>query len=118
GSEVSELTVGVGAEAARLSFVFNKGGCTSKFCRVLIALNAMIPDTATMWRSRTISNARDNFMFGCAISPYSISVGTPLVRRAVAARNFLPLTSFRIFTFIWGELARARETDRHDPHSS
>jgi hypothetical protein len=36
--------------------------------RVLIALKAMIPETATTWRTKTISNARDNFMFGSDIS--------------------------------------------------
>jgi hypothetical protein len=36
--------------------------------RVLMALNAMIPETATTCRTKTISNARDNFMFGSAIS--------------------------------------------------
>jgi hypothetical protein len=42
------------------------GGTTG--WRLLIALNAMIPATATTWRTSTMRSARDNFMLGSDIS--------------------------------------------------
>src|ERR1700731_2330934 len=36
--------------------------------RLLIALKAMMPATATTWRTSTIRSARDNFMLGSDIS--------------------------------------------------
>jgi hypothetical protein len=62
---VSGLTADAAAEFELLAALTGGG---LEFWRVLIALNAMIPDTATTWRTNTISNARDNFMLGPPIS--------------------------------------------------
>jgi len=69
--ELSVVTIGADADA-------------TEACRVLIALKAMIPATATIWRTRTMSNARDNFM----LVPTFLRVhraDAPKERRAVAA---------------------------------
>jgi hypothetical protein len=88
---------------------------TNELSRVLIALNAIIPDTATTCRSKTISSARDNFMFGSGISSKSIPADAAEERRAVAAHSLLCLRSRRIFIGRFGpELARARGIDRLD----
>src|SRR5205823_2368321 len=100
----------------------------NKSCRVLIALNATIPETATMCRTKTISNARDNFMFGSDMSSY-VSADARSERRATVARSFFRERSFGIFIFMRGAprphrgkqlragLARARDVDRRDRHS-
>jgi len=56
------------AAAAGSFSVFDGAADTNELCRVLIALNAIIPETATTWSSKTISNARESFMFGSDIS--------------------------------------------------
>src|SRR2546428_401954 len=61
---VVDLTGGVELAGARVA-------TGAEAWRVLMALNAMIPETATTCRTKTISNARDNFMFGSAISSQS-----------------------------------------------
>src|SRR6059036_3464343 len=80
---------------------------TNDVSRVLIALNAMIPETATTCRSRTISSARDNFMFGSGMFSKSIPAAAD-ARRAVAARSFLCLKSCGIFIGLFGERAHQR----------
>src|SRR5438034_9066119 len=88
-------------------------GGTNARSRVLIALNAMIPDTATTCRSKTISNARDNFMFGSGMPSKSIPADD--ARRAVAARSFLGLNRRGILSrFITGAFAPVCEIDRRD----
>src|SRR4029434_3023322 len=62
-------------------------GDTNARSGVLMALNAIIPETATMCRSKTISNARDNFMFGSGMPSKSIPADAD-ARRAVAERIF------------------------------
>src|SRR5437667_11220399 len=92
-------------------------GGTNARSRVLIALNAMIPDTATTCRSRTISSARDNFMFGSGMFSKSIPAAAD-ARRAVAARSFLCLKSCGIFIGLFGGAhAPAREIGHRDRHS-
>ena len=92
---------------------------TNELSRVLIALNAMIPETATTCNSKTISNARDNFMFGSGMSPKSIPPEAADARRAVAARNFLCLKSCGIFIALFPEGPEpAREIDRLGRRSS
>src|SRR5258707_13530684 len=73
-------------------------GGTNELSRVLIALNAIIPDTATTCRSKTISSARDNFMFGSGISSKSIPADAAEERRAEAPQSLLCLRSRGIFT--------------------
>src|SRR5436309_16142874 len=91
---------------------------TNDVSRVLIALNAMIPDTAITCKSRTISNARDNFMFGSGMSPKSIPAEAAEARRAVAARSFLCLKNGGIFIDrFWAGPALAREIDYPGRHS-
>src|SRR5438093_7691428 len=90
-------------------------GGTNARSRVLIALNAMIPDTATTCRSKTISNARDNFMFGSGMPSKSIPADAADARRAVAARIFFRLSRLGILIdFIEGALAPAREIGHRD----
>ena len=91
---------------------------TNELSRVLIALNAMIPDTATTCNSNTMSNARDSFMFGSGMSPKSIPADAAEARRAVAAASFLCLKSRRIFICLFEATpARAREIGRLDRRS-
>src|SRR5207253_11427409 len=54
-------------------------------CRLLIALKAMIPATATTCSKSTINSARDSFMFGSDRS--SKSAPDAVARRVVAARH-------------------------------
>src|SRR6266568_6815843 len=90
---------------------------TNDVSRVLIALNAMIPDTATTCKSRTMINARDNFMFGSGMSSKSIPAAAE-ARRAVAAKSFLCLKNFGIFIALFGAApAPVREIDHLDRHS-
>src|SRR5437762_1741453 len=101
-----------------LTFAFAEDAGTNEFSRVLIALNAIIPDTATTCRSKTISSARDNFMFGSGISSKSTPADAADERRAVAAQSF-PCLKKR-GTFIIRSQAtreRAREIDRLDRRS-
>src|SRR6187551_3342936 len=80
-----------------------------------MALKAMIPDTATTCRSKTISNARDNFMFGSGMPSKSIPADAADARRAVAADSFLALKSRGILIlFIAGGFATVCEIDRRD----
>src|SRR5205809_6286137 len=68
----------------------------------------MIPDTATTCRSRTISSARDNFMFGSGMFSKSIPAAAD-ARRAVAAGSFLCLKSCGFFIGVFeGAHAPAR----------
>jgi len=91
----------------------------NELSRVLIALNAMIPDTATTCNSNTINNARDSFMFGSGMSPKSISADAAEARRAVAARSFLCRKSRRIFIGLFEATpVRVHEIDRLDRSSS
>src|SRR5881397_2089765 len=76
---------------------------TNDVSRVLIALNAMIPETATTCKSRTISNARDNFMFGSGMSSKSIPPEVADARRAAVASSFLCLKSCGIFIALFWE---------------
>src|SRR3954463_11624069 len=93
-------------------------GGTNARSRVLMALNAMIPDTATTCRSKTISNARDNFMFGSGMPSNSIPAAAAEARRAVAAESLLALKRRGILMrFIAGAFARACEIDRRDRRS-
>src|SRR5438094_8858130 len=105
-------------------------GGTNARSRVLIALNAMIPDTATTCKSKTISNARDNFMFGAGIPSNSVPADAADARRAVAARSFFDLKSCGIFIGLFGAglrphrgaklragPARAREIDHRGRRS-
>src|SRR5881275_1344329 len=55
-------------------------------CRLLIALKAIIPATATTCSKSTIKSARESFMFGSERS--SKSAPEAVARRVVAARNF------------------------------
>src|SRR5438045_7626796 len=97
-----------------LTFAFAEDAGTNEFSRVLIALNAMIPDTATTCRSRTISSARDNFMFGSGMFSKSIPAAAD-ARRAVAASSFLCLKSCGIFIGLFGGAhAPAREIGHRD----
>src|SRR5439155_26548874 len=90
-------------------------GGTNARSRLLIALNAMIPDTATTCRSKTISNARDNFMFGSGMPSKSIPADAADARRAVAASIFLGLNRRGILSrFIMGAFAPVCEIDRRD----
>src|SRR5262249_17338085 len=89
----------------------------NELSRVLTALNAIIPDTATTCKSRTISSARDNFMFGSGMSSKSIPAAAE-ARRAVAVRIFLCLNSCGIFiSLLRAGLARAREIGHRGRHS-
>jgi len=91
---------------------------TNELSRVLIALNAIIPDTATTCRSKTISSARDNFMFGSGISSKSIPADAAEERRAVAAHSLFMSKEARDFhRSVEAELGRAREIDRRDRRS-
>src|SRR5438552_451592 len=109
---------GVPAVSATLFSVFVGTAGTNELSRVLIALNAMIPDTATTCNSNTISSARDSFMFGSGMSPKSIPADAAEARRAVAARSFLYLKSCRIFIGLFGlGPARAHEIDHPDRRS-
>jgi len=75
----------------------------------------MIPDTATTCRSKTISNARDNFMFGSGMPSKSIPAEAADARRAVAADSFLALKRRgTLIRFIAGVFARVCEIDRRD----
>src|SRR5947208_10625787 len=90
----------------------------NELSRVLIALNAIIPDTATTCRSKTISSARDNFMFGSGISSKSIPADAADERRAVAAQSFLCLKKRGTFIIRFqATRERAREIDRLDRRS-
>src|SRR5256885_16510287 len=92
-----------------------EAGGTNARSRVLIALNAMIPDTATTCKSKTISNARDNFMFGSGMPSNPIPADAADARRAVAARNFFRLSRLGILIdFIEAALAPAREIGHRD----
>src|SRR2546430_1519018 len=96
-----------------LSSVSVEVGGTNARSRVLIALNAMIPDTATTCRSKTISNARDNFMFGSGMPSKSIPADAADARRAVAASIFLGLNRRGILSrFIAGAFAPVCELVR------
>src|SRR5262249_18589316 len=55
-----------------------------------------IPETATTWRSNTISSARDSLMFGSSMSSYA-SADARNERRAVAARSFFLGRNLEIF---------------------
>lgn len=111
---VANWLVGVGLFSVSLDVAG-----TNARSRVLMALNAMIPDTATTCRSKTISNARDNFMFGSGIPSKSIAAEVADARRAVAADNFLPLNKRGILIrFIAEALAPVCEIDRRDRRSS
>src|SRR6266540_2995576 len=91
---------------------------TNELSRVLIALNAIIPETATTCRSKTISSARDNFMFGSGISSKSIPVDAAEERRAVAASIFFGVKRRGILIrFIAGAFAPVYEIDRRDRRS-
>src|SRR5437762_12229574 len=101
-----------------LTFAFAEDAGTNELSRVLIALNAIIPDTATTCRSKTISSARDNFMFGSGISSKSIPAGPADEPRAVAAQSFLRLKKRRIFISSFeATRGRARGIDRLDRRS-
>src|SRR5882724_7105971 len=90
-------------------------GGTNARSRVLMALNAMIPETATTCKSKTISNARDNFMFGSGMPSKSIPADAADARRAVAARIFLDLKKRGILSrFIAEAFAPVCEIDRRD----
>src|SRR5205814_9164680 len=68
-------------------------------CRLLIALKAMIPATATTWSKSTIKSARESFMFGSDRS--SKSAPEAVARRVVAARNFFLRKKTAFIAFIW-----------------
>src|SRR5436190_11078802 len=100
-----------------LTFAFAEDAGTNEFSRVLIALNAMIPDTATTCRSKTTSSARDSFMFGSGISSKSIPADAD-ERRAVAAQSFRCLKNRGTFIITFqATRGRAREIDRLDRRS-
>src|SRR5438270_1018508 len=114
GSGVAEVA-GCGFNFA-LALVIAAAGIEP--CRLLIALNAMIPATATMCRTSTIKSARDNFMFGSDMSSKS-EVGA-VARRAAARNRFFGGAirgSCGSFIFIWAEHGRVNETDRPDQRS-
>ena len=93
-------------------------GGTYERSRVFMALNAIIPDTATTCRSKTISNARDNFMFGSGMPSKSIPADAAEARRAVAADSFLALKRREtLIRFIAGAFAPVCEIDRRDRRS-
>src|SRR2546423_4789063 len=104
------------AIAAVLACLFSGSsevGGTNERSRVLMALNAMIPDTATTCKSKTISRARDNFMFGSGMPSNSIPAAD--ARRAVAARTFFCLKRRGILIgFIEAGFAPAREIGHRD----
>ena len=52
-----------------LASVLTECAGTTELCRVLTTLNAMMPETATTCRSKTISRARESFILGSGISP-------------------------------------------------
>ena len=109
---------GVCAVSVGLFSVSVDVGGTNARSRVLMALNAMIPETATTCRSKTISNARDNFMFGSGMPSKSIPADAADARRAVAADNFLALKRRGILIrFITGAFAPVCEIDRRDRRS-
>ena len=111
-----ELVASFVVDGLGSTFVEDAG--TNELSRVLIALNAIIPDTATTCRSKTISSARDNFMFGSGISSKSIPADAAEERRAVAAQSLLCFRRRGIFIGRFGvKLARAHEIDRLDRRS-
>src|SRR4029077_12836478 len=83
-------------------------------CRVLMVLNAIIPATATTCRTRTISNARDSFMFGSDISSKSASDMGNARRAVVAWSFFLRRVKMGIFIFVWAKRAPRHGIDRRD----
>src|SRR5438552_4714999 len=66
-----------------------------------MALKAMIPETATTCRSRTISSARDSFMFGSDISSLSAWPEARSDRCAAVARSFLRVPNFGSFMILF-----------------
>ena len=75
-------------------------------CRLLIALKAMIPATATTCSKSTIKSARESFMFGSEGS--SNSAPDAVARRVVAARNFFLREKIlgNFIAFIWARRGR------------
>src|SRR6266576_1212213 len=87
-------------------------------CRLLIALKAIIPATATTCSKSTIKSARESFMFGSERS--SKSAPAAVARRVVAARNFFLRVKIvgNFIAFIWARHGRDAGIGRPGQRSS
>src|SRR3954451_1729573 len=92
-------------------------GIADSPCRLLIALKAMIPATATTCSRSTIKSARESFMFGSDRS--SKAAPDAVARRVVAALNFFLREKIlgKLIAFIWVRREQDAGIDRRDPRN-